>query len=277
MKKITKVILIGFLSVSLSACQMSGAQIIKPETTSALQNTSDEIEETEGSTVAEALTDGSDSITTPDQITSAGEEPTTSAQTSARETTSDQTDGAATQPAETTIAQTNTGETTSGTNSITDTKPTETQAGETPPNQDYVIKSNISPEIQAELSKPENGLIIIYRTDLFKEIKAITKWNVVEYSTNSQLLLVTKKKGSRVEVSKSKITDGEEVVIPGELIRDWETTSDFEVIRIVYTDPETMPFNFIRVIEPDGQKTTLPIHTSMRDNPDWEVFQYDHE
>ncbi len=151
------------------------------------------------------------------------------------------------------------------------TTPAATAAPESKP----VTKSNLPPELKAELDKTENGIMLIYYPDKFPEIKAITRWNIVDYNTNTQVLLVSKKKGSTVEVSKAQLTNDDRVVIPGDVIRDWETTSDYEVIRILYTDPETIPFNFIRVKEPGGKVTTTHLRTSMRDNPDWEVYPYD--
>ena len=118
-------------------------------------------------------------------------------------------------------------------------------------------------------------MMLIYYPEKFPEIKAITRWTIIDYNTNTQVLLVTKKKGSIVEVSKAELTNDDRVVIPGEVIRDWETTSDYEVIRILYTDPETIPFNFIKIKEPGGKVTTTHLRTSMRDNPDWEVYAYD--
>lgn len=157
-----------------------------------------------------------------------------------------------------------------------ETSPVETKPAEkTPDPLTGEVKSNLPLELQAELNKSNNGMIIIYHPEQFPEIKAITKWNIVEYNTNTQIFLVLKSTGSRVEISKSQMVEDERVVIPGDVIRDWETTSDFEVIRILYTDPETIPFNFIRVKDASGRVTTTPLHTSMRDNPDWEVFQYD--
>ncbi len=137
------------------------------------------------------------------------------------------------------------------------------------------VKSNLSPEFQQILAAPDQGLLVIYAPALYPEIKPITKWDVSVYTTNTQLLLVAKDKGSRVEVTNSRLVDGEAGVEPGDVIRDWETISDFEVIRIVYSDPETMPFNFIRVWDPQGRVTTTPIHTSMRGNPDYETIPYD--
>ncbi len=249
MKAISRMILISLLALSLAACQAPDTGIIKPGTPVASQASGDTTEDHEGSAEGGSLTTATDSSTIAQPQTTAADLPATSPQTTADETSLDQT--------------------------AAETTPAETKPAETAADPENLIKSNIPPEFQSELSKEANALIIIYRPELFKEIKAITKWTIVEYDTNTQLFLVTKKKGSRVEVTDSQLTDGEEVVIPGDVIRDWETTSDFEVIRIVYTDPETMPFNFIRVIEPDGRKTTLPIHTSMRDNPDWEIFTYD--
>ena len=136
-------------------------------------------------------------------------------------------------------------------------------------------KSNLPGELRKELDKTNNGIMLIYYPEKFPEIKAITRWTIIDYNTNTQVLLVTKKKGSIVEVSKAQLTNDDRVVIPGEVIRDWETTSDYEVIRILYTDPETIPYNFIKVKEPGGKVTTTHLRTSMRDNPVWEVYSYD--
>ena len=253
MKIVSRFILMGLLITTLSACAIPASEIIKPETTTTSEGTETQTKDTIGSQSAEDSTDAKDSVTIGEQTTTEEQSKPEPEKTSAEET----------KPTETTPITTETYTT------AIDTK------AETKPTQDNIIKSNIPSEFQAELSQIDNGVIIVYRPDLYTEIKAITKWDIVEFNTGTQLFLVTKEKGSRVEVSKSKLTGGEEVVIPGEVIRHWETTSDYEVIRILYSDPETMPFNFIRVIEPTGKKTTLPIHTSMRDNPEWETFQYD--
>lgn len=88
------------------------------------------------------------------------------------------------------------------------------------------------------------------------------------------MLLLTKKKGSIVEISKVKISGGYHIS-PGEVIRDWKTTSNHEVIRITYDDPETIPFHFITVTEPGGKVTIRAIQTSMKAQLDWESFRYD--
>jgi len=252
MKIISRFILIGLVLSTVSACSISANDIIKPEATITSESTETQTKDTIGSQTKDS-TDAKDSVTIGEQTTTEGESKPEPEKTSPEET----------KPAETTPSTTETY------TAAIDTK------AETKPAQENMIKSNIPSEFQAELSQTDNGVIIVYRPDLYSEIKAITKWDIVEFNTGTQLFLVTKEKGSRVEVSKSKLTEGEEIVIPGEVIRHWETTSDYEVIRILYSDPETMPFNFIRVIEPSGEKTTLPIHTSMRDNPEWETFQYD--
>lgn len=259
MKTVSRLILIGLLTSSLSACTRAGNEIIKPETTTPIEMTGTQTKDTTGSHTAEGSTDAEDAVTIAGATTTAEQAKPEPVGTKAEETKAEEA-----KPTDTKTSE-------------VDTSSTKTEAVETKPDQEDIIRSNISPEFQAELAKPENGVIIVYRPDLYTEIKAITKWDVVEFNTGTQLLLVTKEKGSRVEVSKSMLTDGEDVVIPGDVIRHWETTSDFEVIRILYSDPETMPFNFIRVIQPDGKKTTLPIHTSMRDNPEWETFQYDED
>ena len=178
-----------------------------------------------------------------------------------------------TEPTDTTTTETEPVETTTPETEPVETTTTETKSAETKPDAD--IKSNLPPKLRAELDKNENGIMLIYYPEKFSEIKAITRWNIIDYNTNTQVFLVTKKKGSIVEVSKAELTNDDRVVIAGEVIRDWKTTSDFEVIRILYTDPETIPFNFIKVKEPGGKVTTTHLRTSMRDNPDWEVYKYD--
>lgn len=156
-----------------------------------------------------------------------------------------------------------------------ETQPTETTPVVTEPQLQDEVKSNLPAKLRKELDKGDHGIMLIYYPEKFPEIKAITRWSIIDYNTNTQVLLVTKKKGSIVEVSKAELTNDDRIVIPGEVIRDWETTSDYEVIRILYTDPETIPFNFIKVKEPGGKVTTTHLRTSMRDNPDWEVYPYD--
>ena len=253
MKKVSRFILIGLLITTFSACSTSGNDIIKPEATIGTESSETQPKDKVGSQTTERSTDAKDPVTMGEQTTTEEQSKPDPEQTAAEET----------KPTETTPSTTETYSSTPDVDS------------ESKPDQDNIIKSNIPPEFQSELAKADNGAIIVYQPDLYTEIKAITKWDIVEFNTGTQLFLVTKEKGSRVEVSKSKLTEGEEVVIPGEVIRHWDTTSDYEVIRILYSDPETMPFNFIRVIEPTGKKTTFPIHTSMRGNPEWEAFQYD--
>ncbi len=136
------------------------------------------------------------------------------------------------------------------------------------------IPSNLPAQLKQKLDRSGNGLIFIYHPEKFKEIKAITRWTVLDYESESELLLVTKAKGSIVEIAKAELTDGEEVVKPGDVIRNWETTSDYEVIRIHFSDPETIPYNFIRVRQPDGKVTLVSLRTSMVDDYDWEAFKY---
>ncbi len=137
------------------------------------------------------------------------------------------------------------------------------------------IKSNLPAELKAELDQPGNGILLVYHPEQYEEIKAITRWTVVEFETETQLFLVTKAKGSIVEVAGAELTDDERVVIPGEVIRNWQTTSDYEVIRIHYTDADTIPLNFVRVRQPDGKVTLAPLQTSGKDDYDWLAFQYE--
>ena len=262
MKLISRFILIGLVLTTVSACSISANDIIKPEATITLESTETQTKDTIGSQTEDS-TDAKDSVPIGEQTTTEEQSKPEPEKTSPEETKPVETTPVETTPVETTPSTTETY------TAAIDTKE------ETKPAQENIIKSNIPSEFQVELSQADNGVIIVYRPDLYSEIKAITKWDIVEFNTGTQLFLVTKEKGSRVEVSKSKLTEDEEIVIPGEVIRHWETTSDYEVIRILYSDPETMPFNFIRVIEPSGEKTTLPIHTSMRGNPEWETFQHD--
>lgn len=95
------------------------------------------------------------------------------------------------------------------------------------------------------------------------------------YDTKSQLFLVTKKKGSVVKLYDTKLTADLQDRVIDDVIRDWVTTADYEVIRIRYSDPETMTMNFIKVIEPGGKTTTTDIHSSMMGLPSWEAFGYD--
>lgn len=153
--------------------------------------------------------------------------------------------------------------------------PGDAASEEDPPGDQEVIRSNLPPELKLELDKPENGILLIYHPEEYEEIKAITRWTVVEFETDTQLLLVTKAKGSIVEIAAAEFTDDERIVIPGEVIRNWQTTSDYEVIRIHYTDAETIPLNFIRVRQPDGRVTVTPLQTSSKDDYDWLSFQYE--
>lgn len=136
-------------------------------------------------------------------------------------------------------------------------------------------KSNIPLSMKTALDKSSNGFILIYQPLKYTDIVAVTAWNVVTFDTNSQLLLVTKKKGSLVQVYDTKLTIDLQDRVINDVIRDWTTTADYEVIRIRYSDPETMTMNFIKVTEPGGKKTLTDIKSSMVGLPNWEAFAYD--
>lgn len=261
MKKMKRLLSAVMAALTLTACAMPATQVVRTDGgTSAAEDPIESGGSTRESTQESTQGQQPDDLNTKTDASTTGAKPEPG-------TSTDLTTTAQTTTAQTTIADTQ-AEATSA-----ETKPVETSAGSTVPELD--IKSNLPPEFQQFLSQPEYGFLIIYKPELFPEIKAITKWDVTDYNTNTQILLVLKDKDSRVEVTDSKLVDDERVVIPGDVIRDWDTTSDFEVIRIVFTDPETIPFNFIRVREPSGQVTTTPIHTSMRGNPDYELIEYD--
>ena len=272
MKKISRLLLAGLVASSLTACAVTTARVVRSDGSSTTASATDSKETGglaggSGSTMAEKpddlkKTDAAPSETKADPGTQT-DLTTTAEATQTDPETKPETAASETKPKETKPAE---------------TKPSETKPAEsTTADAERDIKSNLSPEFQQILDQPENGILIIYRPDLYTEIKAITKWDVTEYNTNTQIFLVAKDKGSRIELTVSKLVDDDRVVIPGDVIRDWDTTSDFEVIRIVYTDPETLPFNFIRVREPSGRVTTTPIHTSMRGNPEDEAIFYDEE
>lgn len=146
-------------------------------------------------------------------------------------------------------------------------------------NTGYIYKNYITVDetvaLKTEVAKSDIGLIFINNLPKFVGFKPITSWNIATDSNSTQMLLLTKKKGSIVEVAKAKLTGDARVVIPGEVIRDWKTTADNQVIKITYNDPETIPFHFITVKEPGGKTTTQGIRTSMRAALDWESFSYD--
>lgn len=148
------------------------------------------------------------------------------------------------------------------------TLPPVTQPGITKPT------SNLPKAIRSALNKSFNGLVVIYKPQYYRAIVATTSWDVRKYDTNTQLLLVTKKKGSLVQLYNSKLTKDQQESVMDDVIRDWTTTEDYEVIRIRYTDPETLPFNFIKVTEPGGKTTTTEIKSSMI-GIDWEAIKYD--
>ncbi|MFZ2257546.1 MAG: hypothetical protein WAV55_05345 [Clostridiaceae bacterium] len=162
------------------------------------------------------------------------------------------------------------------------TKPSETKPPVTKPpatkgqvTKVPTVQSNLPKNIKAELDQSGNGFIIIYQPLKYKDIVAVTAWNVVTFDTKSQLLLVTKKKGSLVQVYDTKLTKDQQDRVINDVIRDWTTTGDYEVIRIRYSDPETMTMNFIKVTEPGGKKTITDIKSSMIGLPNWEAFEYD--
>lgn len=138
-----------------------------------------------------------------------------------------------------------------------------------------IVKSNLPKDIKAALDKSANGFILIYKPQNYKNIVAITAWDVTTFNTNSQLFLVTKKKNSVVKVYDTKLTSDLQDRVINDVIRDWKTTEDYEVIRIRYSDPETLTMNFIKVIEPGGKKTITDIKSSMVGLPEWEAFAYD--
>lgn len=142
----------------------------------------------------------------------------------------------------------------------------------------YIYKDYVNVDetaaLKTELAKSNIGMIFINNLPKFSSFNPITAWNISASDYTTKMLLLTKKKGSLVEVAKVKITGGYHIS-PGEVIRDWKTTSNNEVIRITYDDPETIPFYFITVTEPGGKVTTRAIQTSMKAALDWESFQYD--
>lgn len=143
----------------------------------------------------------------------------------------------------------------------------------------YIYKSYVKVDetaaLKAELAKSDIGLIFVHNLQKFSAFKPVTGWNIATDPYPSKMYLLTKKKGSVVEVSKVKYTGDDRVVIPGEVIRNWTTGSDYEVIRITFNDPEVIPFHFITVKEPGGKKTTQSLRISMRAALDWESFHYD--
>lgn len=139
---------------------------------------------------------------------------------------------------------------------------------------DYV-KVDETAALKAELNKPAVGLILVYDLQQFSAFEPVTAWNITFEPNPSQLLLLTKKKGSLVEVSKAKLTGDERVVIPGEVIRHWKPTADEEVIRITYNDPEVIPYYFVTVKEPGAKTTTTSIQMSQKADFDWLAFPYD--
>ncbi len=151
------------------------------------------------------------------------------------------------------------------------TKPAATAPPATKPS----ASSNLPKSIKSALDQSGNGIVLIYEPEKYPGITAITGWNVTVYDTKSQLFLVTKKKGSVVKLYDTKLTADLQDRVIDDVIRDWVTTADYEVIRIRYSDPETMTMNFIKVIEPGGKTTTTDIHSSMMGLPSWEAFGYD--
>ena len=156
------------------------------------------------------------------------------------------------------------------------TKPAATKPAATaPPVTKPSASSNLPKSIKSALDQSGNGIVLIYEPEKYPGITAITGWNVTVYDTKSQLFLVTKKKGSVVKLYDTKLTADLQDRVIDDVIRDWVTTADYEVIRIRYSDPETMTMNFIKVIEPGGKTTTTDIHSSMMGLPSWEAFGYD--
>lgn len=47
-----------------------------------------------------------------------------------------------------------------------------------------VIRSKLPKDLQGELAKPGNGIILIYHPEKYDEIKAITGWSVVEMESS---------------------------------------------------------------------------------------------
>ncbi len=151
---------------------------------------------------------------------------------------------------------------------------TETPATK-PPATQTTIQSNIPKNIKAAVDQSNVGFVLIYRTINYEGIVASTAWSVGTLNTDSQLFLVTKKKGSLVQVYDTKLTEGKQERVINNVIRSWTTTQDYQVIRIRHTDPETMALNFIKVTEPGGKKTTTEIKSKMSGLPNWESIKYD--
>ncbi|PKK38994.1 hypothetical protein ABB02_01808 [Clostridiaceae bacterium JG1575] len=136
-------------------------------------------------------------------------------------------------------------------------------------------QNNGVPEAFKQRLDEKHALLIVYEVQSYPKIQAKTSWNIVNLGSESQMLVVTKKKGSKVQALEAELKSPADIqVAPGKVVKEWTTTEDFEVLRVLYTDPETIPFHFLRITEPDGQSFTMPIYSSMREHDPWEVYPY---
>lgn len=147
------------------------------------------------------------------------------------------------------------------------TKPAKTKPVATKPVTTNPVKQEkgnpIPDHLKALLDKPGTGMILLYTPEGRKGIRTAVNWDVRSYDSGTDLILITKKKGSNVKVMRSQLSENEKESLPGETIRLHTTKSDYEAIRIRYSDPETMAFNFIQVTDPNGKHSITPIKSSM--------------
>lgn len=255
MKKISGLVLMALITAGISGCTL----FQNPSTTANPPNNT-----TAGGPQPVITTPVTNSVTTPVTVpatvpltTAVSTDPSTTTATIAPPATSPKTKPPATKPPATKPPA---------------TKPPATKPPVTKP---PTASSNLPKSIKAALDQTDNGIVLIYQPLKYKDIVAVTGWNVVKFETNSQLLLVTKKKGSLVQVYDTKLTADQQDTVINDVIRDWTTTADYEVIRIRHSDPEIMIMNYIKVTEPGGKKTLTEIKSSMVGLPDWEAIEYD--
>ncbi|PKK38995.1 hypothetical protein ABB02_01809 [Clostridiaceae bacterium JG1575] len=133
--------------------------------------------------------------------------------------------------------------------------------------------AGIPPQMKKALDE-DHAMILVFDTKKYPTLRATTAWDIKIHAHPSELFLITKKANTKVTVTGAVLVDAGVNVRPGDPLREWTTKTDFEVIRMVYSDPETMPFNFIRLTEPGGRTFIAPIFSSMREHPDWEAYAY---
>lgn len=262
MKKISGLIMLPLLLATLTAC---GTSVVRgsEEPTQTKASVSQNSTETKADQTG-AATKPAKGQTTPAKTDAPATQTATTPVTLPAQTVPAQTIPAATMPAQTMPAATVPVAT------VPATIPASTGAAAG----DKIV-SNLPKQLKKELDKPGNGMLIVYEPQQYKGIRQAVTWDIRTYNTNTKILAVIKQKGSKVVITDSDMAKDGPYSVPGKAIRTWKTTTDYEVVRILNTDPASFVLNFIRVTEPDGSVTTAPIESTSKDVGPYLTVPYD--